>query len=300
MAIKTVKATINGQSYDLTYNSGSQKWEATITAPAKSSYTQSGHYYGVTVEATDNHGNITRKDHTDGSLGDSLKLTVKEKVAPVITIMAPSAGAFVVTNKPEIQFNITDNDSGVNPDTIKITVDSSVITGGIAKNPAGNGFTCTYTPTEPLGDGPHVIKIDADDFDGNHAVQKAVNFTIDTVPPALNITSPTDNLMTNKTAGVVSGTTNDVTSSPVTIKISLNGSDQGTVTVGSNGAFSKEVVYAVGRNTIIVTATDSAGKTSTAQRTVDVSTTAPKFTAVELIPNPVDAGKTYIIKVSVE
>ena len=47
MAIKTVKATINGQTYDLTLNSASGKWEATITAPGKTSYNLAGGYYNV-------------------------------------------------------------------------------------------------------------------------------------------------------------------------------------------------------------------------------------------------------------
>ena len=37
MAIKTVQATINGQTYTLTLNSTSGKYEATVTAPSKSS-----------------------------------------------------------------------------------------------------------------------------------------------------------------------------------------------------------------------------------------------------------------------
>lgn len=56
MAIKTVKATINGQTYDLTLNSASGKWEATITAPGKTSYNLAGGYYNVSVEATNEAG----------------------------------------------------------------------------------------------------------------------------------------------------------------------------------------------------------------------------------------------------
>ena len=79
MAIQTVKATINGQEYDLTYSSGTGKWTATITAPNKSSYNQPNHYYDVTLKATDDAGNAVTKDSTDSTLGDSLKLYVKEK-----------------------------------------------------------------------------------------------------------------------------------------------------------------------------------------------------------------------------
>ena len=78
MAIQTVKATINGQEYDLTYSSGTGKWTATITAPNKSSYNQPNHFYDVTLKATDDAGNTVTKDSTDTTLGDSLKLYVKE------------------------------------------------------------------------------------------------------------------------------------------------------------------------------------------------------------------------------
>lgn len=39
MSVKTVQAVINGQTYNLTLNSSTGKYEATITAPGKSSYT---------------------------------------------------------------------------------------------------------------------------------------------------------------------------------------------------------------------------------------------------------------------
>ena len=52
MSVKTVQAVINGQTYNLTLNSSTGKYEATITAPGKSSYTLSGHYYPVTVKST--------------------------------------------------------------------------------------------------------------------------------------------------------------------------------------------------------------------------------------------------------
>lgn len=300
MAIQTVKATINGVEHALTYNQTSGKWEATVTAPGKSSYPQTGHYYGVSVTATDSYGNSKTVNQSDASLGESLRLTVKEKVAPVITITAPTASAYVTSNKPVIQFNITDDDSGVNPDTITIKIDSAAaISSGITKTETDTGYSCSYTPGAALSDGAHTIRVDAQDYDGNSATQKSVTFTVDTTPPALDVVSPTDDLYTNTTAGTVSGTTNDATSSPVTITIKLNGVDQGTVTVAANGSFSKDVTYDAGDNTVVVTAKDAAGKSTSVTRTVHVNTNAPVFTSVELVPNPVDAGATYVIKVTV-
>lgn len=301
MSVKTVQAIVNGQTYTLTLNSSTGKYETTITAPAKSSYTQSGHYYPVTVKATDDAGNITTKDASDATLGSSLQLKVKEKVAPVITITYPTASALIINNKPAITWKVTDDDSGVNPDTIGITIDSgSKVTGSsITKTAVTGGYECSYTPPSALSDGSHTIKIDASDFDGNAATQKSVTFKIDTVPPTLNVTAPANNLITNQMSCNVTGNTNDVTSSPVTLTIKLNSGSAEQVTVNSDGTFSKELTLSAGTNTITVVATDSAGKSTTVTRTVTLDTGAPVIHSVTLTPNPVDAGATFVISVEV-
>ena len=276
MSVKTVQAVINGQTYNLTLNSSTGKYEATITAPGKSSYTLSGHYYPVTVKATDDAGNTTTKTDSDATLGSSLKLQVKEKVAPVIAITAPTAGSYIINSKPAITFKITDDEKAVS-----------------------GGYECTYTPDTALSDGSHTVKVDASDYDGNAAVQKSVTFKIDTVPPTLSITSPVDGLVTNQAACTVKGITNDVTSSPVTVTIKLNSGSAEAVTVGSDGSFSKALTLAAGSNTITIVARDSAGKTTTITRTVELDTTPPTIKSITLTPNPVDAGKTFVISVEV-
>lgn len=301
MAVKTVQAIINGATTTLTYNSSTGKWEATITAPSTSSYNNNdGHYYPVTIKATDEAGNVTTKNDTDATLGSSLQLRVKEKTAPAITITYPTDSALIINNKPAIRWKVTDNDSGVNPDTIGITIDSgSKVTGSaITKTAITGGYDCTYTPTTALSDGSHTIKIDASDNDGNAATQKSVTFKIDTVPPTLSVTAPVNGLITNKAACTVSGTTNDITSSPA-VTVKLNSGSAEAVTVGSDGSFSKALTLASGSNTITVVATDSAGKSTTVTRTVTLDTVAPTIKAVTLTPNPVDAGKTYVISVEV-
>lgn len=299
MSVKTVQATINGQTYNLTLNSSTGAYEATITAPSTSSYPLSGHYYPVIIKAEDTAGNITTKDATDSTLGGSLRLTVKEKVAPVVTITAPTASALTTNNKPAITWSITDDDSGVDPDTIKLTIDTTVIASGITKTASGKGFTCSYTPSSALADGSHTIKTDAADYDGNTAVQKSVTFKIDTVPPTLNVTAPANNLITNQAACTVTGNTNDVTSSPVTVTVKLNSAAAVDVTVNSDGTFSKALTLTEGSNTITIVAKDGAGKTTMVTRAVILDTAAPVISEVSLVPNPVDAGKTFIISVKV-
>ena len=295
MAIKTVQAIINNQTTSLNYNESTGKYEATIIAPSKSSFNLDGGYYPVTVKATDTANNTTTKDATDGTLGTSLRLVVKEKVAPVLSFTYPSSGAYLTNNKPTFKWKVTDADSGVNSGTIGITIDSgSKITSGITKTAVTGGYECSYTPTTALGDGSHTIKIDATDNDGNAATTKSLTFKIDTVPPTLNLTSPANNLVTSNKTLTVSGTTNDITSSPVVVKV--NGT---AVTVGTNGAFSTTVTLTEGSNTITVVATDTAGKSSTVTRTVTLDTKAPTIKSVTLTPNPADAGKTVLISVEV-
>ena len=145
----------------------------------------------------------------------------------------------------------------------------------------------------------HTIKISASDYDGNAAAQKSITFTVDTVPPELSVTAPIDNLVTNQASIEVKGTTNDVTSSPVTLTIKLNNGTAQTVEVGSDGSFSKTLTLVSGENTIVITTTDGAGKTSTVTKQVELDQTAPVIQSVTITPNPVNAGATYTISVEV-
>lgn len=300
MAIKTVKATINGQTYDLTLNSASGKWEATITAPGKTSYNLAGGYYNVSVEATNEAGT---KGSADASTVDGLKLVVKETVAPVITIVSPTAGAYVANSKQPVVFNITDETggSGVDISTLVVKQDgTAVAAANITHTAISNGYSVTYTPSAALSDGSHTVTINCKDHDGNAATEKSTTYTVDTVPPTLNVTSPADGLITAASSVTVAGTTNDATSSPVVITISLNGTDQGTIPVGTGGTFSNVVTLKEGSNTIIVKAKDAAGKESSVTRAVTLDTSVPKIKAATITPNPVDTGKTMVISVTIE
>lgn len=295
MSVKTVTAIINGQTYNLTLNSATGKYEATVTAPTKSSYTKTGHYYPVTVKATDDAGNVAAKDATDATLGKSLQLTVKERVAPVAAITYPTAGALITNATPVIAFKITDDDSGVNESTIELTMDGTVVPEeDITKKAVTGGYECTYTPETALGNGSHTIKVEASDHDGNAAAVKTVSFTVDTVPPTLSVTAPEDGLVTNNSKIVVAGSTDDATSKPVTVTV--NGA---SVAVNENGTWSKEITLTPGSNTITVVATDKAGKSTTVVRKVTLDTGAPVIHSVTMTPNPVDTGKTFIISVEV-
>lgn len=300
MAIKTVRAQIDGTWHNLVYNSNSGKWEATITAPGITSYTQPGHYYGVTVEAVNDAG--TSASATVSEL-PALKLIVREKNAPVITIVSPGAGAYVKNAQQSISFRITDDvdGSGVDLDTLRLTIDGgaaiAATANGMVCTPIDNGYNCIYTPQTAMTDGSHTIMVSASDHDGNAAAPKSVTYKIDTVPPTLNVTAPIDGLITAAANVTVEGTTNDITSAPVSLTILCNGAAQGAVTVNNNGTFLHTVTLSEGENTISITATDAAGHSTNVMIRVVLDTSVPQITAAAIAPNPVDAGATMLISV---
>ena len=298
MAISQVRAHVNGQWYTLTLQANG-RYEASITAPGATSFNQPGGYYNVTVEATNTAGT---SGTADASTLDGLKLYVKERVAPVITILSPSSGAYVTNNKQPVVFTVTDESggSGVKLGSVVVKLDGSPVSAGeVTHSAISNGYSFTYTPAQALGDGNHTVTVDATDNDGNAAAQKSTTFRVDTIPPTLNVASPTEGMITSARSLTVSGTTNDATSSPVTVKISLNGTDQGAVTVGGDGAFSKAVTLKEGANVIVVTATDASGKSSSVTRNVTLDTSVPQIVSATITPNPVDAGQTMLISVEV-
>lgn len=305
MAISTVKVQINGTWYNLNYNSTTGKYEAAITAPNITSYNvNSGHYYPVTVQAMNTAGTSTTINDSDASLGNSLKLKVKEKVKPTIAITSPGNEAYVVNSKQPIVFQLRDetNGSGIDLSTLSLQIDSGTLikngSSGLVCTAVTGGYNCTYTPPTALSDGSHTVKINVNDYDNNVAAQVIRTYTIDTVPPVLNISNPGNGFITNTAALVVQGTTNDITSTAVTVTIKLNGVDQGTVTV-SGGTFSKAITLANGSNTIVITATDAAGKSTTVTITGTLDTSAPVIGSVSITPNPVDTEGSVIISVEV-
>lgn len=292
MAINTVKATLNGQTYNLIYNNTTKAYEATITAPSKSSYNQSNHYYGITVVANDNAGNSASVDSGNATFGSQLKLKVTEKTKPVISVTYPTNNAVLTSSDtPTISWKCSDADSGINVNSISLKIDDkSVASSEITKTNSSGTYVCTCTKT--LSQGEHTIVFEVDDNDGNKQ-SFTISVKVDTVPPTLNISSPSKDIVTNKSTLTVSGYTNDSNSSPVTVTV--NGK---SATVQGNGYFETTIDLKEGSNSITVIAKDASGLKTTVSRIVVLDTKAPVFSKVSCTPNPVGVGGQ--IKISVE
>lgn len=301
--IKKAVVRFNGQELVATYNVTTQLWTATATAPATSSYSQPDHVYKAEVFAQDQAGNSATVNSNDPTYGAQLKIRVLEKTKPEGQIRTPSNGSVLGTNTQNVVIAVSDNGgSGLNNASFKLKVNNTVIplkageADGYtieAGSGADAGKTLVKYTAKNLSDGANKVTFEFADNDGNAGTVLTSNFTISTAAPALNITSPADNLLTNSktitVAGAATTAVAGVTISKVVIKV-----DSGTaepVTLGVNGSFSKAITLATdGRHTITIIATDSLGKTTQVVRNVTIDTTKPVITDIKASAITVDAG----------
>lgn len=184
---------IQETEYQLSYDSVENVYKATIQAPSESSWGESGHAYECEVRlyGADEVLVITSEDFSE------LALRVRETTPPAITPIFPTNNETVRTMKPTVEWTVTDAGSGVASSSISISIDNGqAISSGITRTAIQNGYRCFYALTESLSSGPHVIKFNATDNDGNSAVEQTVSFNIDVVPPSIIsvqlIPNPTD------------------------------------------------------------------------------------------------------------
>lgn len=311
--IKKAVVRFNGQELVATYDSHTQLWTATATAPSTSSYGQPDHVYKAEVFAEDQAGNSASVNSSDATYGAQLKIRVLEKTKPEGQIRTPSNGSVLGTGTQNVLITVTDNGgSGLNNASFKLKVNDNLVplkageADGYtieAGSGADSGKTLVKYTAKNLADGANKVTFEFADNDGNHGDTLTSNFTISTSAPALNITSPADNLLTNSNTVTVAGAaTTQVTGVSISkVVIKIDGGVDNVVTLGGNGSFSKEItIDRDGSHTITIIATDSLGKTTQVVRNVTIDTTRPVITDIKASATTVDAGGriTFTFKVT--
>ena len=187
---------------------------------------------------------------------------IRDTISPSISITAPTAGQMV----EEATFTVTG--------TVSDEHLSGVTVNGTAAAVDGGTFSLEITLTE----GPNSITATATDTAGNTATATG-SVLLDTLPPALTVTSPEVNLVTNHPSITVSGTASD--SGSGVDEVTVNG----TAAPITGGSFSKSLTLSEGTNTVTVSATDKMGHVTTITRTVLLDTVPPKFLSVQIAPD---------------
>ncbi|MCU7815791.1 MAG: hypothetical protein KZQ81_11425 [Candidatus Thiodiazotropha sp. (ex Rostrolucina anterorostrata)] len=191
-----------------------------------------------------------------------------DAAAPALTVVSPSDASYVNTHLPQITFNIVDDGSGVDTDSLTILADGETIqTDCIGTLPE---WVCT--PVTPLAEGTVILSVTVADIAGNRSAPVEMNFTIDTQHPVFTLQSPADGTLTNQPEISVSGSINEAAT------LMLN-SEHLSLTI--DHTFVDTLILVEGDNAINLQATDLAGNVTTQIVQVGLDT---------LPPPPVDLG----------
>lgn len=307
MSIATIKAAIGGQIYNLTLAEDGY-YTLSGTAPAESSANLPGSYYGVQIIATDEAGNETEINQEDGTWGSQLQLTAYESVKPTATITYPSADSRINTCTPTITAQLRDNDSGVDPATLDLRINggSKITQGapGLTLTPVEGGYDLSYAVPTALDEGQTTISVGVSDMDGNAADPASITCTIAVTAPTISLSSPAEGLVTNQAAVQITGITSDDQLTSVTLTVTVNGHDQGPVTVdGQTGAFALQANPShmqEGANVIKVKVVDATGLEAEITRNVVLDTIPPRIVEVIGVTDRVHVGAPFVIRVKVE
>nr|QOV09079.1 hypothetical protein HULAa30F3_00034 [uncultured Dehalococcoidia bacterium] len=225
-----VSLWINGTEISVTPVSGAFSTNVSLT--------QGINIIAATAYATGFPGNDTYLG-TSGTKKVTLDVT-----PPAVTITGPVNGSTVSTAGVTVTGTIDDP---------SITTALLVLNGSLPKQIPVTGGTFTQGIT--LVNGDNTIYVVATDAVGNTTPVSAINVTLNTTKPAVYVTTPANNLITNMATQLVSGNISDPAITTVTIYV--NGVPQ-SAPVAFDGTYSQAVNLVTGINTIEVRATDSA------------------------------------------
>lgn len=307
MSVKTVQAVIDGQTYTLILDADGY-YILNGTAPALSSANEPGGYYGAQIIATDLAGNDTVLPPDGPTYGSNMHLVAYESTKPTATITYPSNDSRINTCTPTITAQLRDNDSGVDPATLDLRINggNKITQGapGLTLTPVEGGYDLSYAVPDALPEGSTAITISVSDKDGNAADLASITCTIAVTAPTISLSSPTEGLVTNQSNVLIEGITSDDQLTSVTLTATVNGHDQGTITIDSQtGAFSLRANPShmqEGSNTIIVKVVDATGLEAEITRTVTLDTIPPRIVEVIGVTDRVHVGAPFTIRVKVE
>jgi len=190
----------------------------------------------------------------------SASVTVTRGEVPSIVIASPSDGAFLGSGAVEVTGTV----SGTAP--VAVTV------AGVAASVVGGSFSASVSLPE---DSSTLTAVATNDFG---SASNSVDVTVDTTPPVVSITVPTDGAeLTEEPIGVIG----EVTDASPIVGLALNGSP-----TAPGNAFAETVALTEGPNTITVEATDAAGNVGADSVTVTFSAGgAPLAVSIETPPH---------------
>ncbi|MGQ9582719.1 MAG: right-handed parallel beta-helix repeat-containing protein [Thermoplasmatota archaeon] len=186
-----------------------------------------------------------------------LELRLVDSIPPELVVLEPLDGERLSAGLVRFSGEASDPESGLKGSVVKINIDNK----GWEAVMVVQGL---WALTKPLSDGPHVVRLMAEDEVGN-TVRTNLAFSIDTSAPVLYVVTPRDNSYINLRTVEVSGI------SEVGALVTVNG-----VAASMEGRwFHRTVSLEDGPSTIAVVAYDASGNSRRVEVRVVVDTEPP-------------------------
>ena len=117
-------------------------------------------------------------EDTAGNTAQEVVSVKIDKTAPVIGDIYPQNGSYINIKRPTLTVGCWDSLSGVDPSSVRITLDGSELI-GVAVDSSEVAVTVPYD----LADGRHTMTVSLADMAGNSIGQISSNFTVDVTMP---------------------------------------------------------------------------------------------------------------------
>ncbi|MCX8202404.1 MAG: PGF-pre-PGF domain-containing protein [Candidatus Micrarchaeota archaeon] len=230
---------------------------------------------------------------------------ITDNVAPIITINTPLNSSYVNSTTPTINITLNGTKTAISYLLVQIDNTSYIF------NSTVNQTNCQATAdpeimncvfqSASLSQGGHTIFVLARDFGGvsGNSANKSAVFTVDSIAPVLNISTPQNNTILNSVTLKITGASNDANLNYTNISVYNNTGNLVNSTTTTNTSW---VVYLYVPNNmkynISINAFDKAGNNASyilGNITVN-DTTAPKITAI----SATTSGSTVTLSVTTD
>ncbi len=215
----------------------------------------------------------------------------RDTAPPAPAITSPTSSTTYYTQSASVALGGTsaDDASASGVATVTWTTNGAVSPAPTFGSATGAPPWATWTiPSIALAAGPNLITVTATDAAGNAGTDQ-ITVHRDNTPPTVSITIPAANpFVTGSNSVNMSGSASDLVSL-FRVTWSNDRGTSGTATLLA-GTWSATVTLASGLNVITVTAEDSAGNTSTAQRTINYDATPPVIGITSPVANAATAS----------
>ncbi|WP_423750508.1 Ig-like domain-containing protein [Enterobacter hormaechei] len=287
-----VTITLNGKSYTATIQSDGA-WQTTVPA-ADVGALADGASYQISVSAQDSAGNSASATHT---------ISV-DTTAPVISVNTLSGDDVLNAAEAQQPLTVHGSSSAEAGQTVTVTLGGKTYTALVAND----GTWTLDVPTADLAnlsEGALTVTASVNDKAGNNG-QTTHTLTVDTVAPAVTISTVADDDIVNNAEQLAGQTISGTTTAEQgqTVTVSFNGHSY-QATVGADGSWS---VFVPGRDflglsdgdyTITATVSDKAGNPGSATHDVtlngDVPTIVINTFAQDDIVNAAEHGTPLIV-----